>query len=73
MGTPFPSPCGRHLSIAPKHYASLAARMYRFAPNFLHSDELDMFHGIDEKISVETFAKVVQFFYRIIKNSAFDQ
>ena len=56
-----------------KHYSSLAARMYRFAPNFLHSDELDMFHGIDEKISVETFGKVVQFFYRIIKNSAFDQ
>ena len=46
--------------------------MYRFAPNFLHSDELDMFHGIDEKISVETFGKVVQFYYRIISNSASD-
>ena len=47
--------------------------MYRFAPNFLHNDELDMFHGIDEKISVETYERVVQFYYRIMKNSAYDK
>jgi acetylornithine deacetylase/succinyl-diaminopimelate desuccinylase-like protein len=36
----------------------------RFTPTYLVGDELDMFHGLDEKISVENYVDVSDFYYR---------
>ena len=45
-----------------KHFWSLADQIYRFSPVTLREKELDMFHGIDERISVDNYARLVAFF-----------
>ncbi len=55
-----------------KHYEPLSDRVYRFSPTFLVGDELNMFHGLDEKISLQNYRQVVQFYYRLIRNAAYE-
>lgn len=47
-----------------KHYLDLCDDIYRFQPIRLQKSDLSRFHGIDERISVENFHRVVQFYYR---------
>ena len=53
-----------------KHYLHLSDAVYRFTPVTITGyDETHMFHGLDEKISVENYEKVVQFYFRLINNA----
>ena len=54
------------------HYSTLTNKIYRFTPVLMNMDKFSMFHGIDEKLSVDEFNDVVQFYYRLIKNADFD-
>jgi len=47
-----------------KHYAHLCDDIYRFSPVRLTSEAAAMFHGVDEKIGVEAYERVFQFYYR---------
>ena len=41
----------------------------RFSPAFITSNDTTRFHGINERISVNNFAQVVQFYHQVIRNS----
>lgn len=55
-----------------KHYEWICNKIYRFTPSYInkHKDG-HMYHGFDERISVDDYANVVQFYYRLISNAAF--
>ena len=40
------------------HYVDLCDRIYRFSPMFMIPQDVDRFHGIDERINVKTYDKV---------------
>jgi len=54
-----------------KHYLGLTNKIYRFSPVVLTKDDIHKprFHGVDERISVDNFNKVVEFYFRLISNS----
>jgi carboxypeptidase PM20D1 len=54
-----------------RHYYPICSNVYRFMPLQLTKEALTGIHGIDERISVESLEKMVQFFGALIK--AFDQ
>lgn len=53
-----------------RHYVGLSAHVYRFHPARLLPDELDGFHGIDERIGVEAYADAVRFYRRLVLETA---
>ena len=50
-----------------RHFASLAASTYRFAPLWIKPDDLRRVHGTNERIGVEQFGKMVQFYAAFIR------
>ncbi|XP_071042675.1 N-fatty-acyl-amino acid synthase/hydrolase PM20D1 isoform X2 [Parasteatoda tepidariorum] len=50
-------------------YLNLTRNVYRFSLIRMKPSELDRFHGHNERISVENYEKVVNFFLHLIKNS----
>ena len=41
----------------------------RFTPAFTTKNDLNRFHGYDERISLKNYVQVVEFYYRLIRNS----
>ncbi|TRY64118.1 hypothetical protein TCAL_00447 [Tigriopus californicus] len=54
------------------HYKNLTDKIYRFTPVYNLPEDIARFHGIDERISVDIYSKVVQFYYRLMVNADFD-
>jgi carboxypeptidase PM20D1 len=52
------------------HYAPISENIYRFAPVHVKADDLKRLHGIDERIAVANYEKMVRFYIQLIKNSA---
>jgi carboxypeptidase PM20D1 len=52
-----------------RHYAKLTGSIFRFSPLWLHPDDLQRIHGIDERISIENYTQVVMFYMQLIRNS----
>ena len=52
-----------------RHYAKLTRSIYRFVPFTLRPDDIQRFHGIDERISVKDYERCVRFFVQLIRNS----
>jgi len=50
-----------------RHYAALADNVYRFLPIRLHAADVQRIHGIDERIAVQDFARVVQFYIKLMR------
>ena len=42
-----------------RHYQNLTENTFRFSPTLLQKSDLDRFHGIDERISVENYVQVI--------------
>ena len=40
------------------HYVGLCDNIYRFSPTFMHPKDINRFHGIDERIGIQTYNKV---------------
>ena len=53
-----------------RHYVALTDEIYRFYPVVLGPEDTQRFHGTDERLGVENFAQVVQFFARLLEVSA---
>jgi len=54
------------------HYASVADESYRFIPMRLQSGDLKRIHGIDERIAVSDYARMVHFYAALMRNSGGD-
>jgi carboxypeptidase PM20D1 len=52
------------------HYSDLSADTYRFIPARIADRDTQRFHGIDERIALEDYAHIVQFFHQLILNHA---
>lgn len=52
-----------------RHYYALSSDVYRFIPFYLHEDNVNTFHGINERIPVEDFNNTVWFYIQLIRNA----
>lgn len=52
-----------------RHYARLTTNIYRFLPITLKPDDAKRYHGIDERISVEDYERLIRFYAQLIRNS----
>jgi hypothetical protein len=52
-----------------KHY--LPDKVYRFMPAFIGKNATKRFHGINERISVNNFVQIVEFYHRRIIHADF--
>jgi len=52
-----------------RHYASLSENLLRFSPYRLEVADLERLHGTNERISVENYAQVIQFYIQWIRNN----
>jgi carboxypeptidase PM20D1 len=50
-----------------RHYVPICDDVYRFAPAFFENGDLERVHGIDERISIDSLARMVQFYTALIK------
>ena len=51
-----------------RHYQNIAKNIYRFMPIQLSSNDLSMIHGANEKISIESYIKMIEFYIHLIQN-----
>ena len=49
-----------------KHYHNLTKNIYRFSPLVFSKADLKRFHGHDEKISIENYINIINFYHRLI-------
>jgi len=52
-----------------RHYSVISRNIYRFTPIVGTAADLARMHGTNERISVQDYARAVQFFMQLIKNS----
>lgn len=52
-----------------RYFAIVTDDIYRFAPYALQVDDLARFHGLNERMKVETFAKAVQVYYMMLEKA----
>ena len=53
-----------------KHYAALTPNVYRFAPMVLESEDVGRIHGTNERIGVENYTRMIQFYCQLMRNAA---
>ena len=54
-----------------RHFETLTNAIYRFAPVVFTSEDLNRMHGLNERISIENYAMMVQFYIQLIKNTSY--
>lgn len=54
-----------------RYDASISENTYRFIPYVFGKTDTDRIHGVDERIAVENFTKIIQFYVRVIRNGDF--
>lgn len=52
-----------------RHYEGISSNIYRFSPFKLNAEDLTRIHGINERISIETYSQGIGFYYNLIKNA----
>lgn len=52
-----------------KHYESMSEDNYRFIPMRLGPNDLSRIHGTNERIMVENYKEVIQFYSRLVENA----
>jgi len=51
-----------------KHYEEIAANSYRFLPMRFGPEDLSRVHGTNERILVENYVEIIQFYRRLMEN-----
>jgi len=54
------------------HYQEIARNIYRFIPARLTAQDLTRIHGVNERIALEDYLDLIQFYVRVIKNLTSD-
>jgi len=52
-----------------RHYQELTDQVYRFQPIQIAKEDTKLFHGIDERVSVENYKQAIRFYRQLILNS----
>lgn len=55
-----------------RHYAKLTTDVYSFNPYIINENDIARYHGLNERIGMDDYHKVVFYYYQLIKNSASD-
>jgi carboxypeptidase PM20D1 len=53
-----------------RHYAGVAENVYRFQPILLTSEDLEMPHGLNERLSVANFERMIRFYIGLMEAGA---
>lgn len=53
-----------------KHYQSISDNNYRFIPMRFGPDDLARVHGTNERIFIDNYVEIIQFYRRLIENAA---
>ena len=53
-----------------KHYSELTKDTYRFAPLLTTPEDVARFHGTNERVGIDNFAKSIEFYAQLIRNAA---
>ena len=56
-----------------RHYGKLTPNCFRFAPMRIDEGELNRMHGVDERLSFENCARMVQFYIAFLQAFASDE
>jgi len=52
-----------------RHYFNLSQNIFRFIPSRINKSDLPRIHGLDERISVDNYHDIVNFYFIFIQNS----
>jgi carboxypeptidase PM20D1 len=50
------------------HYSEVSPHVYRFAPYQITPENIDLFHNDNERITIENYKAMINFYYRLMKN-----
>ncbi|MCA1758493.1 MAG: M20/M25/M40 family metallo-hydrolase, partial [Bacteroidales bacterium] len=50
------------------YYSEVSPHVYRFAPLQITPENIDLFHNDNERISIENYETMINFYYRLVKN-----
>lgn len=53
-----------------RHYADVAENVYRFQPIMLSAEDLEMPHGLNERLSVENLERMIRFYVGLMEAGA---
>jgi carboxypeptidase PM20D1 len=53
-----------------RHYADVSENVYRFQPILLNAEDLERPHGLNERISIENFERMVRFYTSLMEAGA---
>jgi carboxypeptidase PM20D1 len=53
-----------------RHYANVAENVYRFQPILLTAEDLERPHGLNERISIENFERMIRFYIGLMEAGA---
>jgi len=68
-----------HIVVAPgltiagtdsKHYEQISDDSYRFNPMMINAEDLETFHGVNERISIDNLFKATTFYAALIETSS---
>lgn len=51
------------------HYIRFTKNIYRFSPTFMFPEDLKRLHGNNERISVQNYEQVINFYYHLLVNA----
>jgi len=51
-----------------RHFYQVSENILRFSPLFLRKEDLSRIHGINERISIENYLKVIEFYHSLLQN-----
>lgn len=52
-----------------RHFGAVSNNIYRFVPYHINEENINTFHGIDERIPVEDYKDAIRFYMQLIRNS----
>jgi carboxypeptidase PM20D1 len=50
------------------HYLSISDAVFRFSPVRATTDDLKRFHGTNERLSINNYREMIQFYYRLMSS-----
>lgn len=53
-----------------RHFVDLADSVFRFSPVRARPEDLQRFHGTNERISIANYTEMIQFYHQLLRNTA---